>query len=111
VAGGLEDGGEDTAAHEMISGYKMPEYSCQALNTIKNGFRPAFQLDKTQLGAAIIAFSLLTIASPFALAKAVTSPAQFIGAITAVDLFYGIVFLVMGIAVFFVKEEREASSA
>jgi hypothetical protein len=63
------------------------------------------------LGAAIIAFSILTIVSPFGLAKTVTSPAQFIGAITAVDLFYGIVFLVMGIAVFFIKEEKEASPA
>jgi hypothetical protein len=86
-------------------------YSCQGLNRIENGFRLAFQLDKTQLGAAIIAFSLLTIVSPFGLAKTVTTPSQFIGAITAVDLFYGIVFLVMGIAVFFVKEEREVSTA
>ena len=89
----------------------MHQYSCQGLNTIENGFRLAFQLDKTQLGAAIIAFSLLTIVSPFGLAKTVTTPSQFIGAITAVDLFYGIVFLVMGIAVFFIKEEREVSTA
>ena len=88
----------------------MNQYSCQGLNTIENGFRLAFQLDKTQLGAAIIAFSLLTIVSPFGLAKTVTTPSQFIGAITAVDLFYGIVFFVMGIAVFFVKEEREGST-
>lgn len=66
-------------------------------------------MDKTQLAAAIIAFSLLTIVSPFGLGRAVSSASQFIGALTIVNVFYGMVFLVAGIAVFFVKEEKEAA--
>ena len=68
-------------------------------------------MDKTQLAAAIIAFSLLMMVSPFGLGKAVTSAAQFVGAMTVVSLFYGVVFLIAGIAVLFVKDEKEVVAA
>jgi hypothetical protein len=62
-------------------------------------------MDKTQLGAAIIAFSLLLIVSPFGVAKAPgMSATEFVGAMTILAVFYGIVFLVAGVAVFFVHE-------
>ncbi len=64
-------------------------------------------MDKSQLGAAIIAFSVLMMISPFGLGRAITAPTQFIGAISAVNIFYGIVFLIAGIAVFFIKETEE----
>jgi hypothetical protein len=62
-------------------------------------------MDKTQLGAAIIAFSLLLIVSPFGIARTSgMSATQFVGAMTILAVFYGIVFLVAGVAVFFVRE-------
>jgi hypothetical protein len=47
--------------------------------------------------------------SPFGLGRAVTSANQFIGALTIVNVFYGLVFLFAGIAVLFVKEEKEGA--
>ena len=67
-------------------------------------------MDKTQLAAAIIAFSMLTIVSPFGLGRAITKSDQFVGALTIVNVFYGMVFLIAGIAVLFVKEEKEVAS-
>jgi len=67
-------------------------------------------LDKTQLAAAIIAFSILMIVSPFGLGRAITKSDQFVGALTIVNVFYGMVFLIAGIAVLFVKEEKEVAS-
>jgi hypothetical protein len=70
-------------------------------------------MDKTQLSAAIIAFSLLMLVSPWGLSKAITGTnvaavqSQFIGAISILVMFYAIVFLVAGIAVLYVKEEKE----
>ena len=67
-------------------------------------------MDKTQLAAAIIAFSILMIVSPFGLGRAITKSDQFVGALTIVNVFYGMVFLIAGIAVLFVKEEKEVAS-
>ncbi|MEM0117992.1 MAG: hypothetical protein QXV32_06055 [Conexivisphaerales archaeon] len=64
-------------------------------------------MDKSQLGAAIIAFSLLMMVSPWGLGKAVTSASQYIGSIDILVIMYSIVFLIAGVAVFFVKDERE----
>ncbi len=64
-------------------------------------------VDKTQLGAAIVALSLLMIFAPYAVARVVTDVTRFSKILVAIDMFYGIVFLLAGIAVFFVKTESE----
>ncbi|MGC8580151.1 MAG: hypothetical protein ACP5MB_08850 [bacterium] len=64
-------------------------------------------IDKSQLSAALIAFSILLIITPFGLGRVITNPSMFIGAISAVNIFYGLVFLAGGIAVYFVSTGEE----
>jgi hypothetical protein len=64
-------------------------------------------IDKSQLSAALIAFSILLIITPFGLGRIITSPSMFIGAISSVNIFYGLVFLAGGIAVYFVSTGEE----
>ena len=65
-------------------------------------------MDKLQIGCGIIAFAILMLISPWGLSKVPSIAAnEYIGALSALVYFYAIVFVVVGIAVFYVKEERE----
>jgi len=63
-------------------------------------------MDKTQLGAAIIAFSLVLLLSPFAVGRAVSTNTAWVGAMSAFIIFTSIIFLATGIAVFYIKPEQ-----
>ena len=68
-------------------------------------------MDRIQLGTAIIAFSLLMIISPWGISKVPSiGTSEYIGGLTALVIFYSVVFLLAGIAVFFVKEKEEVVS-
>lgn len=68
-------------------------------------------MDRIQLGTAIIAFSLLMIISPWGISKVPNiGTSEYIGGLTALVIFYSIVFFVAGLAVYFVKEKEEVVS-
>jgi hypothetical protein len=69
--------------------------------------KKGLSIDKSQLSAALIAFSILLIITPFGLARIITNPSMFIGAISSVNIFYGLVFLAGGIAAYFVSAGEE----
>ena len=65
-------------------------------------------MDRIQIGCGIIAFAFLMLISPWGLSKVPSiGTAEYIGALSALVYFYAIVFIVVGVAVFYVKEERE----
>lgn len=78
-------------------------YSMSTTSEENNKNKKRLSIDKTQLAAAVIAFSVLLIITPFGLGRVITNPSMFIGAISAVNIFYGLVFFASGIAIYFVS--------
>jgi len=88
---------------------RLHNYICSMSKSVDESVKKKKRLsiDKTQLSAALITFSILLIATPFGLGRTITNPSMFIGAISAVNIFYGLVFLAGGIAVYFVSTGEE----
>jgi len=64
-------------------------------------------VDKNQVGAAIIAMALLMMASPFALSKALTTTTTYSLGLSSILIFYSLIILIIGVAVFYVKPVEE----
>lgn len=67
-------------------------------------------VDNRQLGAAFIAFALLMMASPFALARSFTNATGYSLALSSILVFYSFFILIGGIACYLLKlpEKEEA---